>query len=71
MEDIQLLSLRAAARELGVAERTIRQAVEVGDLPAFRLGERTMRVERPALLHWVRGKRIESAADRGRRRVGR
>lgn len=70
MEENQLLSLRAAARELGVAERTIRQAVELGELPAFRLGERTMRVERPTLWNWVRGKQVESAAERGRRRAG-
>lgn len=57
---MELISIRKAARELGVAERALRQAVRTGELPAFRLGTRTIRVERGALREWVQGKRVRS-----------
>ncbi len=60
---MELVSLRGAARELGVAERTLRRAVEEGELPAFRLGSRTIRVERGALREWVRRKRMRKRRD--------
>jgi excisionase family DNA binding protein len=55
---MDLLSLRQAARELRIAERTLRRAVRAGELPAFQLGERTLRVERAELQQWVRAKRV-------------
>ena len=55
---MDLLSLRQAARELHLAERVIRSAVRNGDLPAFKLGERTLRVERSDLYRWVRSRRV-------------
>jgi excisionase family DNA binding protein len=55
---MDLLSLRQAARELHCAERVLRSAVRNGELPAFQLGERTLRVERDELFRWVRSKRI-------------
>lgn len=55
---MDLLSLRQAARELRIAERTLRRAVRAGQLPAFQLGERTLRVDRAEIQEWVRAKRI-------------
>jgi len=53
-----LLSLRQAARRLGVAERVLRQAVRTGALPAFKLGERTLRVKPTDLDDWIQDRRV-------------
>ena len=55
---MDLLSVRQAARELHIAERTLRQAVRTGELAAYKLGERTFRVERRGLEEWVRSRRV-------------
>ena len=55
---MDLLSVRQAARELHIAERTLRQAVRTGELEAFKLGERTYRVDRRGLEEWVRSRRV-------------
>ncbi len=55
-----LLSLRQAARHLGVAERLLRQAVRSGALPAFRLGERTLRVKLSDLNDWIQDRRVRT-----------
>ncbi len=55
---MELLSIRQAARKLHIAERTLRQAVSNGELEAYKLGERTCRVERRGLEEWVRSRRI-------------
>ena len=55
---MELISLRQAARELHISERTVRGAVRSGELSAFQLGKRTLRVERSELQQWVRAKRI-------------
>jgi DNA (cytosine-5)-methyltransferase 1 len=56
----ELLSLRQAARRLGVAERVLRHAVRSGDLPAFRLGQRTLRVKPTDLDDWIQNRRVRS-----------
>lgn len=48
------LSVRAAAREFGIGERTLRHAIRAGDLKAYRPGARTQRVERAAVAEWLR-----------------
>jgi len=55
---MDLISLRQAARDLRVAERTLRRAVRSGELPGYQLGERTVRVNRSDLEQWVRAKRV-------------
>ncbi len=55
---MELVSLRQAARDIRVAERTLRRAVRSGELPAYQLGERTVRVDRADLDQWIRGKRV-------------
>jgi excisionase family DNA binding protein len=62
---MELVSLRQAARELRVAERTLRHAVRSGELPAYRLGERTVRVDRLDLKHWVEAKRVSTWQPEG------
>lgn len=57
---MDLISIREAARELHCAERVLRAAVRKGELPAFRLGKRTLRIERGELHEWVRSKRVPS-----------
>ena len=56
----ELLSLRQAARKIGVADRVLRQAVRSGDLPAFRLGQRTMRVKPADLEDWIQNRRVRN-----------
>ncbi len=55
---MELMSLRQAARKLGVAERVLRLAVRSGDLPAFRLGQRTLRVKPTDLDDWIQNRRV-------------
>jgi len=62
---MDLLSLRQAARELHIAERVLSRAVRNGELPAFKLGERTLRVERSELFAWVRSQRVPNWRDDG------
>jgi excisionase family DNA binding protein len=54
---MDLLSLRQAARELHIAERTLRCAVRAGELPVYLFGTRTQRVDRAELQQWVQAKR--------------
>lgn len=55
---MELVSVPVAARELGIAPRAIRRAIAVGELPAFRIGARWVRVEREAVREWVSRKRV-------------
>lgn len=43
------LSLTEAAEELGVTDRTLRRKIASGDLPAYRMGPRLVRVKRADL----------------------
>ena len=62
----ELMSLRQAARKIGVADRVLRQAVRSGDLPAFRLGQRTVRVKPADLDDWIQNRRVRPwSAKRG------
>ncbi len=54
----ELVTVRQAARRLGVAERVLRQAVRSGDLPAFRLGQRTVRLKPTDLDDWIQNRRV-------------
>ena len=60
---MELVTVREAAKELGIAERTLHQAVRQGELPAFRLGRRTVRIERAALREWVGRKRLPALTE--------
>jgi excisionase family DNA binding protein len=54
------LSQRAAAAEVGRAERTIRAAVRNGELRAYKDGKRTVRIEREALYEWMRSRPVRT-----------
>jgi excisionase family DNA binding protein len=54
----ELITLRQAARGLGIAERVVRQAVRNGELPAYRLGKRTVRVKSADLDDWIQNRRV-------------
>jgi excisionase family DNA binding protein len=56
---MELVSIRQAARDLRVAERTLRRAVRSGELRAYKLAERTVRVDLSELRQWVRAKSVE------------
>ena len=60
---MDLLSQRQAAKELHIAERAVRYAVRNGDLPAYRFGDRTIRVDRSELYQWVREQRVITWKD--------
>jgi excisionase family DNA binding protein len=57
---MDLLTQREAARELHIAERVVREAVRAGELEAYKLGHRTVRVDRKALYEWVRSRRVST-----------
>lgn len=62
---MEMISLRQAARRIGVAERVLRQAVRSGDLPAFKLGQRTIRVKPTDLDSWIQNQQVQPwSADR-------
>ena len=54
----ELVTVRQAARTLGIAERVLRHAVRSGDLPALRLGQRTVRVKPADLDDWIKNRRV-------------
>ena len=41
----QLISLDAVAEEIGISKRSVRRLVSTGELRAFKIGERTVRVD--------------------------
>ncbi len=55
---MEMISLRQAARKIGVADRVLRQAVRSGDLPAFKLSQRTVRVKPADLDDWIKNRRV-------------
>lgn len=39
------ISLETAADELGVSKRTVRRLISAGQLPAYRVGEQSVRID--------------------------
>ncbi|WP_249020762.1 AlpA family transcriptional regulator [Conexibacter sp. S30A1] len=64
----RLLSVRDAAQFAGVCEKTIRRAIDDGELPAQRVGERVIRLHRDAVEDWVDAAPARRAVGRPRRR---
>jgi excisionase family DNA binding protein len=52
------LSLSKAARKYHIGAKVLSAAVRNGELPAYRLGERTIRVEPSAVEAWIRSRRV-------------
>jgi excisionase family DNA binding protein len=57
---MELMTVRQAARKLGVAERVLRQAVRSGELPAFKLAQRTVRLKTADLDDWIQNRRVQT-----------
>jgi len=64
----EILSVRRAARRLGIDPRRLRVAIRTGKLEAYRPGERAVYVRWPDVLRWLRAQRVPSS-DHARNRV--
>ena len=53
------LTLPRAAQLLGISQQTLRDAVERGELPVYRVRRRWLRVDRAEAIEWVRSNRVE------------
>ena len=56
-------SQRGWARALGVSRKTLREAIQRGDLLATRPGVRDQRILRADVLEWLASRRVEPQAD--------
>jgi hypothetical protein len=52
------VTIRAAARQLGIGVRPLRRAVNAGLVPAYDLGTAWPRVTLPEVASWIRSTRI-------------
>ena len=57
--DLELRSIRAWAAILGVRRQALRAAIERGELPAYRISQRTVLIRRSALDTWLENHRID------------
>jgi excisionase family DNA binding protein len=55
-----LVSLRRAAAESHIPRATLRRAIDRGEIPAYRYGERTIRVLPADLATWIVRSRVAS-----------
>lgn len=53
-DDNRVTSIQGAADRLGVTERTIRRKIAAGELPAYRLGAKTIRIREADLMALLR-----------------
>jgi excisionase family DNA binding protein len=65
----RLLSVRDAAAIAGVSEKTIRRAINDGDLAAQRVGARIIRLHTQALAQWVGSQPARRVTAAPRRRT--
>jgi excisionase family DNA binding protein len=54
MQTISTLSVRDAMNQTQIGERTIRNAIDAGDLAAIKLGERRIRIRPESLEAWLK-----------------
>lgn len=60
---MRIVTIRQAARELQVCERTLRDLISEGRVPAFRVGDRLVRLDLDEVLQRLReGDRAEVEA---------
>ena len=64
----RLLSVRDAAQFAGVCEKTIRRAIDEGELPAQRVGGHRIRLHRHAVTEWVDSQPARRGPAKQRRR---
>lgn len=60
----RLMSVRKAAQQFRLSERTIRQAVWRGDLPGYKPGKRTVYVDESEVEDWIRDRRVRPWSPR-------
>ena len=53
MQTINTLSVKDVNRETEIGERTIRAAIDAGQLKAIRLGEKRIRIRPDAVSEWL------------------
>ena len=61
MTDRVVLTVKETADLLGVSADTVSKLVKTGQLPAIRLGKRTVRIPRAALEQWL----VDAALRKG------
>ena len=61
MQAISTISVKDATRETQIGERTIRAAINAGELKAIRLGEKRIRIRPESLADWL--KSLEQGSD--------
>lgn len=54
MLQVETYSVKDAMRESQIGERTIRNAIERGELPAIKLGQRRIRIRPESLEVWLK-----------------
>lgn len=59
----EVLSVPDLSRRTGIGEKTLREAIRRGDLPAYRVGSKRFRVLWPEFLAWLRTTRVERHAE--------
>ena len=61
MADRLVLTVKETAQILGVSVATVSKLVKTGQLPAIRLGKRTVRIPKAALEQWL----VDTALRKG------
>jgi excisionase family DNA binding protein len=54
MQEIETLGVVEASKKIGVGQRTIRTAIDRGELRAIKLGERRIRIRPESLEVWLK-----------------
>ena len=72
-EEPESLTIPRAASEAGIGTRTLRRLVHEGEIPAYQVGDKWLRVRWVEVVHWIRSQRVvprnAAQAERIRRRV--
>ena len=63
------LSLSAAAKQPGIRRHRLAQAVRKGELHAYRLGDRWIRLNWPEVVAWIKSHRISPKSHNATRAV--
>ena len=63
VRDQRLLKVQAVAETLDVEPPTVREWIASGELPAFRLSRRCLRVARDDLAAFLRSRRVDGTGE--------
>jgi len=59
----EALSTKDVAKQLGCTERTVRNMIKRGELPARRLGERVWMIDRATLTRYMKVKKVSEPIE--------